>query len=152
VPTTRRDDGGRPAGAPLARIALALLVAATCAALLIAQQLKHEQPLVDASAAWHPAGGTFNPRGGAASVDFVTNYRDRVSITVVSTRTGRVVATLARDYAVSPNLRTEAFPWNGRSTTGVIEPTGTYVVDVHFDRLDRTLQIPQVSFKLGPGK
>jgi hypothetical protein len=122
-----------------------VLALAAVAALLIAQHLKHEQPLVD-SAIWQPSASTFDPRTTGASVSFRAHYADDVSVSIVSTQTGRAVATIARGYAVVPWHRTKRLPWNGRTTSGALVPAGRYVVDIHFDRLDRTTQLPQASF------
>jgi hypothetical protein len=146
VSSTRSESGDSAVAAPLARVALALLALAAVGALLIAQDLKHEQPLVGANAIWHPSQGTFDPRTTVATFSFVTVHRDRVSVSVVSTRTGKALLTITRNYPVEPHLRTAQFKWNGRRSDGALAPAGRYVVQVHFDRLDRTTQIPQVAF------
>jgi len=152
VPTTAREPGGAPvrrlasAATTPARIAFALLVLATLAALLIAQHLKHELPLVVADAAWHPT-GPFDPRIGPATFTLKTSYDDDLTVSIVSAQTGRTVAVIARDYAVARGRRTApAFRWGGRASNGAYAPAGRYVVDVHFDRLDRTTEVPQISF------
>lgn len=152
MPTTAREPGGAPPARRLnaattpARVALALLVLATLAALLIAQHLKHESPLVVADAVWHPT-GAFDPRRGPARFTLRTNYDDDLTVSIVSARTGRAVAVIARDYAVARGRRTApAFRWEGRTSDGAYAPAGPYVVDVHFKRLDRTTEVPQIRF------
>jgi hypothetical protein len=150
VPTTSSDADGRQAAAPLARIALALLVLATCGALLIAQQLKHDQPLVSANAIWHPSQGPFDPRTTPASFSFVSAYRDDVSVAIVSSN-GKLVATLARNYPVVPHRSSRIFEWRGPTSSGALAPAGSYRVQIHFDRLDRTTLVPQVAFDVSYG-
>ncbi len=150
MPSNRAESGGSLGARPLARIALALLALATVGALLIAQHLKHESPLLD-SGVWQPNTRTFDPQIAHASVSFKPYYRDDVSVSVVSATTGAVVAVLAHGYPVIGYHRTESFPWNGRTADGHLAPPGKYFVDVHFDHLDRTTQIPQVVFRVGYG-
>lgn len=150
MPSNRTESGGTTGAAPLARIALALLALATVGALLIAQQLKHESPLLN-SGVWHPNTGTFDPQIAGATVSFKPYYRDDVSVSIVAAKTGGVVAVLARGYPVMGYHRTESFPWNGRTAAGRLAPPGKYLVQVHFDHLDRTTQIPQVAFRVAYG-
>jgi hypothetical protein len=147
VSSTPSESGDSAVAAPLARVALALLALATAGALLIAQHLKTRTALAG-SAIWRPSSGVFDPRTSTASFSFTSPYHDHVTVSIVSGETGRVVAVLARNYSVVPYRRTERFPWTGRTATGAFEPNGTYVVQVHFDRLDRTTQVPQASFDL----
>jgi hypothetical protein len=146
VPSNRTEPGGRLGAAALARIALALLALATVGALLIAERLKQKPSLVIASAIWHPSQGSFDPRTSTATFSFDTHYRDDLSVSIVGA--GGAVVVLARNYPVAPYRRTEIFRWNGRTATGKLAPAGAYVVQVHFDRLDRTTQVPQISFQL----
>jgi hypothetical protein len=132
--------------APLARIVFALLVLASAAALLVAQKLKHDPPLVNANAIWAPNSGAFDPQRTAATFSFQTSYNDKVTVSVVSTNSAKTVAVLARNYPVHRDRRSKQFSWNGRTATGGLAPAGTYVVAVHFQRLDRTPTIPEVRF------
>jgi hypothetical protein len=136
-----------PGAAALARIALALLALATVGALLIAEQLKHEHPLINANAIWRPTAGAFDPATTAASFSFTSFYPDDLSVSIVSKQTGDVVAAIARRYPLT-TYRTRTFKWPGTTLTGARAPAGTYYVQVHFDRLDRTTDVPQVSFDL----
>jgi flagellar hook assembly protein FlgD len=147
VLTTRSDAAGTPPPAPLARIAVALLVLATLAALLIAQHLKHEGALVQANAVWHPTSG-FDPQTTTERFNFRTSYDDHVTVSVVSSATGKVVAVIARELAVSKYARSATLAWNGRTRSGAPAPSGNYTAQVHFDRLDRTATIPQLVFKV----
>jgi hypothetical protein len=151
VSSTRSESGDSAVAAPLARIALALLALAAVGALLIAQHLKHEPPLVIDDAIWHPSHGPFDPRSTTAVFSFQTHYRDELTVSILSTRTGKAVRLLASAYPVAPYLRTEDFHWNGRTSSGALAPAGNYDVQVHFDRLNRTTQIPQVSFHVSYG-
>lgn len=148
--STRSESGDAAVAAPLARIALALLALATVGALLIAQYLKHEQPLVNTNEIWHPSSGAFDPRTTPASFSFTSFYRDELTIAIVSKETGRVVAVIARDYRLA-SYRTETFSWPGTTLNGALAPNGTYIVQVHFDHLDRTTQLPQVAFQVSHG-
>lgn len=145
--STRSESGDAAVAAPLARIALALLALATVGALLIAEHLKSRTALAG-SAIWQPSSGPFDPRTATASFSFTSPYSDHVTVSIVSGETGKVIAVIARNYPIARYRRTERFPWNGRSATGALEPSGTYVVQVHFDRLDRTTRVPQISFDL----
>lgn len=145
MPTTRTEPGGSSGAARLARIAFASLALATLGALAIAEHLKSQKALTD-SAVWRPSTGTFDPKTARASVSLECYYRDHISVSIVSAKTGQVVALIARDYPVEPYRHTEAFPWTGRNMRGSLVPAGTYVVQVHFDRLDRTTQVPQAMF------
>ncbi|HEX2702822.1 MAG TPA: hypothetical protein VHM72_05260 [Solirubrobacteraceae bacterium] len=144
--STRSESGDAAVAAPIARIALAALALAAVGALLIAQHIKHEPPLVIADAIWHPSQGKLDPRTTTATFSFQTHYRDEVTVSIVSTRTGQTVSAVARAYPVTPYRRTEQFRWNGRASNGALVGAGNYVVEVHFDHLDRTTQIPQVVF------
>lgn len=147
MPTTRSDAAGSSPPAPLARIAVALLVLASLAALFIAQHLKDDGALVQANAVWHPTGG-FDPRTATERFSFRTSYDDDVTVSILSSHTGRVVAVVARHLAVNKDARTAVLAWNGRTRSGALAPRGNYTAEVHFDRLDRTAPIPQLRFKV----
>jgi hypothetical protein len=147
VSSTRSESGDSAVAAPLARIALALLALAAIGALLIAEHLKSRTALAG-SAIWRPSTGVFDPQTSTASFSFTSPYADDVTVSIVSRETGKVVAVIARNYPIARYRRTEQFRWSGRTTTGALEPNGTYVAQVHFDRLARTTQVPQISFDL----
>jgi hypothetical protein len=148
VPTTRSDAAGPPAAAPLAPIVFVLLLLASVAALLVAQKLKHDPPLINANAIWMPNSGAFDPQRTPATFSFQTSYNDRVTVSIVSTHSGRTVAVLARNYLVHGYRRTRQFSWNGRTAAGSQAAAGAYGVAVHFERLQRTPTIPEVRFDL----
>ncbi len=148
MPTTQGEPGRAPRAGRLAAAVLASLALATAGALLIAQHLKDKLPLIGADAIWHPNGRPFHPLTETAAFSFSTRYRDRVSVSVVAARTGRIVTVLERQYPVAPYRHTKTFYWDGSGTSGQLAASGSYVVDVHFDRLDRTVQVPQVLFTL----
>jgi hypothetical protein len=130
----------------LARVVLALLVVASAAALWIAQQLKHKDPLINASGVvWHPT-GAFDPYATPARFSFQAYYKDHITVSIIATKTGRVVDVIARDYAVRIGHRTPTWSWPGITTTGAIVPSGTYSVQVHFERMDRTTALPEAVF------
>jgi hypothetical protein len=148
VSATHSDGAGQRAGALAtspARIALALLVLATFAALLLAQHLKDEAPLVG-SAAWKPV-GVFDPRSGDATLSFRTPYADRITVSIVSAQTGKVVAVLAHNLPEHGYTR-QTFPWDGRTASGAAAPSGYYEVAVHFARLNRTPLVPSLRVDL----
>jgi hypothetical protein len=148
VRTTRSDAAGpqAPAPVPLAALVLALLVAATVAALLIAQHLKHENPLINASGVvWHPD-GQFDPQVMPARFSFVPSYDDRVTVSILADLTGKVVDVIARNEAIKAYQRTPTWRWPGTTTGGAPPPSGSYSVQVHFDRLGRTTPIPEIVF------
>jgi hypothetical protein len=122
-------------------------VLATLAALLIAQHLKHDGALVQASAVWHPT-SEFEPQRASATFSFTTSYNDDVTVSVRAAATGKIVAVVARDLAVREYQRTNSLRWNGRSSSGRLAPSGSYTVQVHFDRLNRTAPVPQLVFKV----
>ncbi len=151
MPATHRSATGPSSATPLARIVLALLVLATLGGLAIAQQLKHEEPLVRAGAIWRPT-LSFDPRSRAASLTFETSYQDDVTVSIVSARTGKVVAILEpRDEPVRGWHRTRPFYWYGRTSSGALAPTGSYTAEVHFRRLERTAPIPSLVLHVKDG-
>jgi hypothetical protein len=121
---------------------------AIVAALLIAERLKTEPPLVNADAIWHPNQGAFDPYTTPATFSFRPGYRDELTVSIVSESTGSEVDVIARHYLVVAGHRTKEFFWNCRTTSGAPAPSGYYGVQVHFDNLDRTTDVPQVSFHL----
>ncbi len=146
MPTTRCDAASPPAAAPLARIAFALLVLATLAALLIAQHLKHEEALVQAPV-WSPT----TPTSAGQTTErfsFRAYYDDNVTVSIVSDATGRAVAVVGRDVAVRRYRRSREFTWHGELAGGAPAAAGRYSVDVHFDARDRTVPIPGLTFTL----
>jgi len=142
VPTTTAEDPERAIGARPARIVLALLALAAAVALLAAQHLKDRPPLVDGTGVvWHPATGKL-AASQSATFSFYTRYTDRITVSVVSERTGQPVAVLARAITARPFHRL-SFHWAPSGAR-----PGTYDVSVHFDRLDRTTIVPAVSFTI----
>jgi len=137
----------RAEGTPGARLVLALLALATAVALLLAQHLKDKPPLIDgAGVAWHPAQGLIDARTQPITFSFHVGYRDNITVSIVAERTGRTVAVLARERLASPYPRLY-FRW----TDAASAPAGTYEVEVHFERLDRTTIVPLIRFALrGP--
>jgi hypothetical protein len=148
--STRSESGDSAVAAPLARIALALLALAAIGALLGRQISLVLTSGCSCLRCWATSSGAFDPRNAPASFSFTSFYRDELTITIVSKQTGRVVAVIARDYRLA-TYRTETFSWPGTTLSGTLAPSGTYVVRVHFDHLDRTTQLPQVAFHVSYG-
>ena len=134
----------RAEAAPGARIVLALLAVAVAVALLLAQHLKGDPPLIDGTGVvWHPTHGLIDPRTQPISFSFYARYRDHLDVRIIAEPSGRTVTTLARDVPVRPFERLH-FGWPGASRA----PRGIYEVEVHFARLDRTVVVPSISFEL----
>jgi hypothetical protein len=148
VPNTPREPVPAAVSRP-ARITFALLLLASVAALLLAQHLKDRHALID-SAAWTPAGHGFEPLTQTASFSFKPYYHDRLTVSIVSDRTGRVIAVVRRDMDVVGWQRTATIAWNGRTSSGAPAPPGYYGVEVHFARLDRTTIVPELTLEVAP--
>jgi hypothetical protein len=153
VSATRSDGAGPRAGAlatSLAPITVALLAIATVIGLLVAQHLKDDPALIQANAVvWSPSSGYFDPRHEVAEVSFVTPYANRLTVSVVSARSGKVVAVLARNYRTH-GYRSDFF-WHGETSSGTPAPPGDYAVSVRFAGLDRTTRVPSAAFDIRAG-
>lgn len=134
----------RAESTPGARIVLALLALAAAVALLVAQHLKNEPPLIAGTGVvWHPAQGPIDAHTQPITFSFYTAYDDNLDVSVVAEPAGRTIAVLARDLPAHKGLRLY-FRWPSAASA----PPGTYEVAVHFDRLDRTTIVPTISFEL----
>jgi hypothetical protein len=148
-----RTAPGAPArelrAATLARIVLALLVAASVAALFYAQALKHQAPLVRPVKA---GTDTFQPAGtGAKGLLREAHFRVRTSVddvlTIeVVTTADRRVAVIATGLPVRSYRETPPLHWDGRTSRGALAPPGTYLVQVRFRRAGQAVTVP--SFQL----
>jgi hypothetical protein len=128
--------------ATLARLSLVVVAAATFLAIFYAQELKREDPLL--KRAW-PLVVTFRPIGAAqphvyrdAHFHLRTSVDDTLVVSIVSRRTGRVVAVL-------PPLAVRAYQhrsptWDGRTATRTFAPPGNYTLSVRFVDAGQTVK------------
>lgn len=125
---------------PLARVAFALLVAATLAAFVVTQHLKRTPPVL-LHAAVRPAHISPNGDGtqDAARVGFEVKRPDEATVTVVD-EAGDPVRSLGRRRA-RPGVLVR-LAWNGRTDLGGPAPDGRYRVRVDLRRAGRSITIP----------
>lgn len=126
------------------------LAAATIAAFFVTQHLKVATPLLAGSPAPHPA--AINPidgrvcRGVSHRRMFVSFYllnrSDDVDVSVQDTA-GNLVAALADGVHMSAGRHPvrRGFTWNGRTSSGVVAPDGTYYIRVFLIHQGRTVLI-----------
>jgi hypothetical protein len=130
----------------LARVVLALLVAAAVFALFYDQTLKREPPLVNR----HGGHTRFQPDGpGVREAHFHLEVTvvDALDISVLSARTGRAVAVIAR-HRRPREYRLFKLEWDGRTAAGTLAPAGAYLVAVHFERGGETVVVPDLELHL----
>jgi hypothetical protein len=148
----RATGGARPRevrAATLARVALALLVAASVYALFRDQELKREAPLVNG----HSATTRFNPGGPpprAAHFHLKLSVGDVVDVTVLAAGTDRPVAVIASNRRVREYRRFELI-WNGRTAAGAQAPPGRYLVEIRLEHSGRTVIVPGFELVLEGG-
>jgi len=150
-----RTAPGAPArelrAATLARVVLALLVAASVGALFYAQALKHQAPLVRPVKA---GTDTFQPAGtGGSGLLRQAHFRVRASVAdvldiEVITTADRRVAVIATGLAVRPYRETPPLHWDGRTSGGALAPPGTYLVQVRFRRAGQAATVPNFQLLL----
>lgn len=139
----RAPAGARPRAvraATLARAALAALVAASVAALFIAQALKREAPLING----HGGVTRFRPGGpGVTEAHFHLRLSvgDVVDVCVLNGRSQAVVNVVASHRRVREYKEFELI-WNGTTTTGAPAPPGRYLVEVRLEHAGRTVIVP----------
>lgn len=129
-----------PRAAPLARAALALLVAASVAAFFFDQALKGKPPLVNR----HGGVTRFHPGGPAprqAHFHLRLTVGDFVDIVVLNARTQRPVAVIAHHRRVR-EYRTFELVWDGTTTAGATAPPGRYLVEVRLERGGESVVVP----------
>jgi hypothetical protein len=137
----------RPAGAArsrggtaaiLSRAAFAALVAASVAALFIAQALKREIPLVNG----HTRSIAFpGPGHRFAHFDLKTSLGGFVDVSILSASGNRPVKVIASHLRVHEYQKFHLV-WNGTTTAGTPAVPGEYVVQVHFEHAGRTVIVP----------
>jgi len=121
-------------------VAFAVLIAATLLGLVIAQRLRHSDPVVIGvrrTAAFSPIGT--GPRSAALS--FWIRRFDRVDVAVVDSR-GDFVDTIAAAKPVPGRTRVR-FYWDGRDDSGRLVPDGRYRFRLGLARQGRSLVLPQ---------
>jgi hypothetical protein len=134
--------------ATLARVVFALLVVASVGALFYSQVLKREDPLV----LLRGTGGirAFRPGGAGiqeAHLHITVSVNDVLEVSVLSARSGRRVAVLARGLR-DRRYRRFRVDWNGRSAGGAPAPPGTYLVAVSFLHAGQTVTVPNLRLSL----
>jgi flagellar hook capping protein FlgD len=125
--------------ATLARVALAVLVAAGVVAFFIAQAVKREAPLVNG----HGGVTRFRPDGpGVREAHFhlKLSVGDVVEVSVLNAA-GREVQVIARERRVREYQRFELV-WNGTTAAGALATPGDYRVEVRLERTGRTVVVP----------
>ena len=131
-----RSRGGT--AAILARAAFAALVAASVAALFIAQALKREIPLVN----WHGRSLAFpGPGHRDAHFDLRVTLVDILDVAILPANGDRVVKVIGA-HLREREYRKFHLTWNGTTTAGTPAPPGEYVVQVRFERAGRTVIVP----------
>jgi hypothetical protein len=132
-----------PRAAPLARAALAVLVAASVGAFFIAQALKREAPLLKRprgyTARFQPAGDG-HPFDRAAHFDVEATVGDVLDVSVL-TLSGRVVDVIAPRLVVH-EYRSVLLSWAGTTSAGTPAPAGLYELRVRFERAGQTVIVP----------
>jgi hypothetical protein len=128
--------------ATLARLSLVLVAAATFVAIFYAQELKREDPLLKR---YWPLVVTFRPTGPLpphvyrdAHFHLRTSVSDTLVVSIVSRRTGRIVAVL-------PSLAMRAYQhrspsWDGRTASRTLAPPGVYTLSIRFVNADQTVK------------
>ncbi len=138
--------GARPRAAraaTLARVALALLVAASVGAFFISQGLKREAPLIDRPTSYtdrFQPSGTGHPFDRAAHFKVRTTIGDVLHISVL-TLSGRRVDVVAAGLRVH-EYRSVLLHWGGTTTAGAPAAPGLYELQIRFERAGQTLIVP----------
>ena len=139
----RAPAGARPRAprAPtLARVVLALLVAATAAALFIAQALKREAPFINGSGGFT----SFRPGGpGVTEAHFhlKLSVGDVVDVAVLNAHSDRLGKVIAHDRSVREYKKFKLV-WGGTTASGATPPAGRYLVQVRLEHAGRTVIVP----------
>jgi hypothetical protein len=128
--------------ASLARASLVVLVIATVLAVFYAQELKHQDPLLQ-----EPRGGTigFQPTGPLtnahitrfAHFDVRATVQDTLRVSIISERTHATAFVIVVSV---PKYQHRAVSWDGRTAAGTLAPTGLYLLRVLFEHHGQTVQ------------
>jgi hypothetical protein len=123
----------------ISAVAVAVLLAATAAAIIVTQHIRDEGPVVSSTLfkARH--------RGGYRAC-FQLTRSDTVQVAIVdaSDRVVRVIAqptplTGSDDAPDTPKAGAHCFDWDGTDAAGKAAPPGVYRMRLSFQRLDRVL-------------
>jgi len=124
-----------------ARIAFAVLVAATFAAFFVAQKLKSTPPRVQDLKVREFFSPNHDGRFDRSRVSFILKRADDITATVVD-REGDVVRRLVDNRPLAKGERV-SIPWNGRDSRGRIVPDGVYRIRVNLRREGRSVTLPR---------
>jgi hypothetical protein len=132
------SERSRPA-ALISALVVAVLLAATAAAIVVTQHLRDEGPVVSSTRLKARHGG-----GYRACFQLTRNDTVQVAIVDASDQVVRVLAPAARltgsDSAPdTPKAGAHCFDWNGTDEAGQPVPSGVYRMRLGFQRLDRVL-------------
>jgi hypothetical protein len=122
-----------------AQVALAIVFAATVAALVATQSVKDEPAFVHRVKATRLMTPNADGYHDTALIRFFLGRPDSVSVALADAR-GRVVRHLSSRRNV-PADRKVRFHWGGRTDTGARAPDGTYTVRVTLARVGRTIEL-----------
>jgi hypothetical protein len=124
-----------------ARIAFAVLVAATFAAFFVAQKLKSTPPRVQDLKVREFFSPNHDGRFDRTRVSFILKRADDITATVVD-RDDDVVRRLVDNRPLAKGERM-SIPWNGRDGRGRIVPDGVYRIRVNLRREGRAVTLPR---------
>jgi hypothetical protein len=121
-------------------LAVAILLAATAAAIVVTQHLRDEGPVVSSTRIKKGHGGDYR-------VCFQMTRDDTVQVSVVDSA-DQVVQVLAQAAPLTgsdsapentPKAGAHCFDWNGNDGAGRAVPPGVYRMRLRFQRIDRVL-------------
>jgi len=124
-----------------ARIAFGVLVLATLGAFVVTQKLKSSPPLVERPLVFKVFSPAPDARVHRARISFWIVHGDDVSVSIVDPE-GEIVRRLVDGRHLPPRMRLR-LSWDGRSSSGTIEPDGYYRVRVALIHEGRTIDLPQ---------
>ncbi|HEU4979385.1 MAG TPA: N,N-dimethylformamidase beta subunit family domain-containing protein [Solirubrobacteraceae bacterium] len=129
----------------LARIAFALLIAATFAAFFVAQRLKHAPALFPEFGRTPLFSPNHDGRKDVEHIAFEIKHRDLVTVTILDEEGDPVRELVSdRDLPAFTKLRLD---WTGRTDAGRLAPDGIYRIRVTLRHEGRNVIYPQ-SFRL----
>jgi FlgD Ig-like domain len=118
---------------------LAVMFAATVAALVLSQRIKDEPVFLHRVKATRRISPNADGYHDKAVIRFVLGRPDVVSVAVAGPD-GRIVRHLARNLS-APAGRKIRFRWTGRTDSGALAPDGTYTVRVTLTARPRTIEL-----------
>ncbi len=123
------------------RLVFALLVLATLGAFFVTQKLKSAPPLVVRPHIYAVFSPAPDARVRRAKISFFIVHGDDVSVSIVDGE-GRIVRKLLDGYPLAARTRITRW-WDGRTTSGTVEPDGHYRVRVALIHQGRTIDLAQ---------